>query len=170
MITLQTSMGDIKIELDHENTPKTAANFEQYVKEGFYDGTIFHRVIDGFMVQGGGFEAGMTEKTTRESIENEADKGGSNVTGSIAMARTPDPHSASAQFFINVKDNGFLDHKDKSMQGWGYCVFGRVVEGMDVVNQIKAVATTSKAGHQDVPAEDVIIQKAVVCEGVADAS
>ncbi len=169
MITLETNMGNIKIELDYDNTPNTAANFEQYVKDGFYDGTIFHRVIDGFMVQGGGFSAGMTEKDTRDSIENEADKGGSNVTGTLAMARTPDPHSASAQFFINVKDNLFLDHKDKSTQGWGYCVFGRVVEGMDVVNQIKAVATTSKAGHQDVPVEDVIITKALVGESVVDA-
>ena len=169
MITFETSFGDIKIELDYENTPKTAKNFEQYVKDGFYDGTVFHRVIDGFMIQGGGFEAGMNEKTTREPIENEADLGGSNVVGALAMARTSDPHSASAQFFINVKDNAFLDHKDKSMQGWGYCVFGRVVEGIDVVNQIKGVETGSKAGHQDVPLEDVVIRRAVVCEGVTDA-
>ena len=162
MIVLETSMGTIKLELDEANTPVTAKNFADYVADGFFDGTIFHRVIDGFMIQGGGFEPGMVEKTSRESIENEADKGQSNTRGTIAMARTNDPHSASCQFFINVKDNLFLDHKSKDMSGWGYCVFGRVVEGMDVIDQIKAVATTSRAGHQDVPADDVVITGARV--------
>ncbi len=161
MVIFKTNFGDIKIELDFENAPKTAANFKQYVEEGFYDGTIFHRVIDGFMVQGGGFEPGMKQKATREPIENEADNGLKNTVGTLAMARTMDPHSASAQFFINVKDNDFLNHSGKNMQGWGYAVFGKVSEGMDVVEKIKAVATTSAAGHQDVPAEDVVIEKAV---------
>lgn len=160
MITLKTNFGDIKINLFHEQAPKTAANFEQYVKEGFYDGVIFHRVIDGFMIQGGGMEPGMQEKTTRASIENEADNGLSNKTGTLAMARTMEPHSASAQFFINVNDNTFLDHKAKNMEGWGYCVFGEVVEGMDVVNRIKGSQTTMRMGHQDVPVDDVIIESA----------
>lgn len=164
MILLHTNHGDITIELNHEKAPKTAANFEQYVKEGFYDGVIFHRVIDNFMIQGGGFEPGMMSKKTRESIENEADNGLSNKTGTLAMARTMDPHSASAQFFINVSDNTFLDHSAKTMEGWGYAVFGKVVDGMEVVNKIKKVKTASKAGHQDVPTEDVIITKAVVIE------
>ncbi len=158
MITLSTNMGDIVIELDAENAPKTSANFEQYVKDGHYDGTVFHRVIDGFMIQGGGYATGMSEKPTRAPIENEAKNGLSNVAGSIAMARTMDPHSASAQFFINVSDNKFLDYPGQD--GWGYCVFGKVVEGMDVVNKIKGVATGSRMGHQDVPVEDVIIEKA----------
>ena len=161
-IKLQTNMGDIVIALDHEKAPVTAANFEQYVKEGFYDGTIFHRVINGFMIQGGGFEAGMVQKRTRDTIKNEANNGLSNKVGTIAMARTPDPHSASAQFFINVKDNAFLDFSSETPQGWGYAVFGEVVEGMDVVNEIKGVSTTFRMGHQDVPAEDVVIQKAEV--------
>ena len=160
MITLKTNFGDIKINLLHDQAPKTAANFEQYVKDGFYDGVIFHRVIDGFMIQGGGMEPGMQEKTTRASIENEADNGLSNKTGTLAMARTMEPHSASAQFFINVNDNTFLDHKAKNMEGWGYCVFGEVVEGMDVVNRIKGVQTTMRMGHQDVPVDDVIIESA----------
>lgn len=164
MILLTTNFGDIKIELNHEKAPKTAANFEQYVKDGFYDGVIFHRVIDGFMIQGGGFEPGMTQKETREQIENEADNGLKNEIGTLAMARTMDPHSASAQFFINIADNSFLDHTGKNAQGWGYAVFGKVVEGMDVVNRIKGVPTTMKMGHQDVPADDVIIEKAVVVE------
>ncbi len=162
MITLHTNFGDIKLELDFDKAPKTAANFQQYVEEGFYDGTVFHRVIDGFMIQGGGFEAGMKQKSTRASIENEADNGLKNDNGTVAMARTMDPHSASAQFFINVADNHFLNHSAKTQQGWGYAVFGRVVEGMDVINRIKGVATTRKSGHQDVPAEDVIIEKATV--------
>ncbi|ASP39976.1 peptidylprolyl isomerase [Bacterioplanes sanyensis] len=164
MIRLQTNFGDITLELDHDKAPKTAANFEQYVRDGFYDGVIFHRVIDGFMVQGGGMEPGMKQKETREPIENEADNGLTNDVGTIAMARTMDPHSASAQFFINVADNGFLNHTGKDMQGWGYCVFGKVTDGMDVVNRIKAVKTTMAAGHQDVPVEDVIIEKAEIID------
>ena len=160
MIKLQTNMGDISIELDDKNTPITAENFRQYVKDGFYDNTIFHRVINGFMVQGGGFTGDMAQKETREEIKNEAAKGGSNVIGSIAMARTPDPHSASAQFFINVSDNTFLDFKSESADGWGYCVFGKVVAGMDTVEKIKAVKTGNNAGHQDVPVEAVVIEKA----------
>ncbi len=164
MITLHTNFGDIKLELDFDKAPKSAANFVEYVKAGHYDGTIFHRVIDNFMIQGGGFEVGMKQKETRTPIENEADNGLKNEIGTIAMARTMEPHSASAQFFINIADNSFLNHTAKTSQGWGYAVFGRVVEGMDVVNHIKAVPTTRKAGHQDVPAEDVIITKATVTE------
>jgi peptidyl-prolyl cis-trans isomerase B (cyclophilin B) len=160
MITFKTNFGDIKIELDFENAPKTAENFKQYVVDGFYDGTIFHRVIDGFMLQGGGFEPGMKQKATRDQIENEGDNGLKNDVGYLSMARTSDPHSASSQFFINVKDNDFLNHSGKTMQGWGYAVFAKVVDGMDVVNKIKTVKTTSAGGHQDVPAEDVIIEKA----------
>lgn len=164
MIILHTNHGDITIELNYEKAPKTAANFEAYVKEGFYDGVIFHRVIDGFMIQGGGFEPGMLQKKTRDSIENEADNGLKNEAGTLAMARTMDPHSASAQFFINVSDNSFLNHTAKTSQGWGYAVFGKVVNGMDVVNKIKGVKTTSRAGHQDVPVEDVIIESAEIVE------
>ncbi len=162
MIVLHTTQGDIKLELDAEKAPKTAANFIKYVESGFYDGVIFHRVINNFMVQGGGFEPGMVQKETNDTIENEADNGLSNDNGTIAMARTMDPHSASAQFFINVKDNSFLNHSAKSTEGWGYCVFGKVVEGMDVVEQIKGVSTTTRAGHQDVPVEDVVITSAEV--------
>lgn len=164
MILLTTNYGNIKIELDFEKAPKTAANFQQYVEEGFYNGVIFHRVIDGFMIQGGGMLEGMVEKKTRASIENEADNGLKNEVGTLAMARTMDPHSASAQFFINVANNDFLNHTSKSTQGWGYAVFGKVVEGMDVVNRIKSVKTTSRRGHQDVPVEDVVIEKAEVIE------
>lgn len=164
MIILHTNFGDISIELDFEKAPVTAANFEQYVKEGFYDGVIFHRVINGFMIQGGGFEPGMVQKETRDPIENEADNGLSNSTCTVAMARTMDPHSASAQFFINVSENTFLDHTAKTTEGWGYAVFGKVVDGKDVVNKIKAVSTTMRAGHQDVPAEDVIIESAEIAE------
>ncbi len=164
MIILQTNHGDIKIELDFDKAPNTAANFKQYVEDGFYDGTIFHRVIDGFMVQGGGFTPGMQQKATRDSIECEADNGLKNDVGTLAMARTSDPHSASSQFFINVKNNDFLNHSSKTAQGWGYAVFAKVVDGMDVVNTIKGVATTMAAGHQDVPAEDVVIEKAYVAE------
>jgi peptidyl-prolyl cis-trans isomerase B (cyclophilin B) len=160
MITLKTSLGDIVIELNHAAAPKTCENFEQYVRDGHYDGTIFHRVINNFMIQGGGFTPDMTQKTTREPIENEANNGLANVTGSIAMARTMAPHSASAQFFINVKDNSFLDYPGQD--GWGYCVFGKVTEGMDVVNRIKEVDTTNRAGHSDVPAEPVVIESATV--------
>lgn len=162
MITLKTNRGDIVIELDEEKAPKTSANFIQYVKDGFYNGTIFHRVINNFMIQGGGFQVGMIEKGTRAPIENEAKNGLSNVIGSIAMARTMDPHSASAQFFINVADNKFLDYPGQD--GWGYCVFGKVVEGMDVVNQMKTVETTTKMGHQDVPVEDLVIEEAIISD------
>ena len=160
MIVLQTNYGDITIALNHEKAPVTAANFEQYVRDGFYDGTLFHRVIDGFMIQGGGFDQEFNQKPTRDPIENEADNGLQNTIGTLAMARTQDPHSATAQFFINVGNNSFLNHSGKSLQGWGYAVFGKVTDGMDVINQIKGVRTTSAAGHQDVPAEDVIIEKA----------
>ncbi len=162
MITLTTNHGDIVIELDHEKAPKTCENFEQYVRDGHYDGTIFHRVIGNFMIQGGGFMPDMMQKATRDPIENEAANGLSNVAGSIAMARTMSPHSASAQFFINVKDNGFLDHPGQD--GWGYCVFGKVSEGMDVVEKIKGVETGNKAGHSDVPVEPVVIEKATLTE------
>ena len=160
MITLTTSMGDIVIELDHEKAPKTCENFEQYVRDGHYDGTIFHRVINNFMMQGGGFMPDMEQKPTRDPIENEAKNGLRNVTGSIAMARTSAPHSASAQFFINVKDNGFLDYPGQD--GWGYCVFGKVTDGMDVIDKIKIVETTNRAGHSDVPVDPVVIEKAEI--------
>ncbi|MCK0768807.1 MULTISPECIES: peptidylprolyl isomerase [Chromohalobacter] len=160
MIVLQTNYGSIRLRLDHENAPKTAANFEQYVRDGHYDDTLFHRVIDGFMVQGGGFDTQFEQKPTRAPIDNEADNGLKNVKGSVAMARTQDPHSASAQFFINVADNDFLNHRDKSMQGWGYCVFAEVAEGMDVVEKIKNIRTTRRGMHADVPAEDVILERA----------
>jgi peptidyl-prolyl cis-trans isomerase B (cyclophilin B) len=162
MINLHTSLGLIGIELDHEHAPATAANFLQYARDGFYDGTLFHRVIPGFMIQGGGMQADMSQKPTRDPIQNEANNGLKNVVGSIAMARTSDPHSASSQFFINLKDNDFLDHRAPNSQGWGYCVFGQVVAGMDVVEAIAQLATTSRRGHQDVPAEDVVIVKAEV--------
>lgn len=166
MVTLKTNFGDIVIELDHENTPKTAENFLTYAKNGFYNGTIFHRVIKNFMIQGGGFEVGMQQKSTMASIENEADKGGSNQKGAIAMARTSDPHSASTQFFINVVDNKFLNFTAKTQQGWGYCVFAKVISGMDIVDKIKAVTTTSRAGHNDVPVDDVVIEDVVVEEEI----
>lgn len=162
MITLHTNYGDIVIELDFDKAPKTAANFKQYVEEGFYNGTIFHRVIDGFMIQGGGLTEDMEQKQTRAPIENEADNGLKNLTGTLAMARTNDPHSATAQFFINVKDNTFLNHSAKTSQGWGYCVFGKVVDGMDVVNKIKGVKTGTKGHHADVPQEAVTIERAVI--------
>ena len=164
MVTMRTTFGEIKLALDEERAPKTVANFLAYARAGHYDGTIFHRVIDDFMVQGGGFDTSMKQKPTGEPIENEADNGLGNDYGTIAMARTMEPHSATAQFFINVKDNDFLNHSSKSMQGWGYCVFGKVVDGMDTVNQIRAVRTTMNAGHQDVPFEDVVIEKAEVLE------
>jgi len=164
MIRMQTNKGVIELELDEQKAPATVKNFVEYVKEGFYDGTIFHRVIDGFMIQGGGLEAGMKEKRTRTPVKNEADNGLKNERGTIAMARTNDPHSATAQFFINVVDNGFLNHNSPTADGWGYCVFGRVVNGMDVVDAIKTVATTTKGFYQDVPAQDVIIEKMEVIE------
>jgi len=162
MIIFHTNYGDIKIEVDGENAPITAKNFIDYVKSGFYDGTIFHRVIDNFMIQGGGFTADMKQKTTQKTIQNEAANGLKNTRGSLAMARTSDPHSATAQFFINVKDNAFLDHRDTTSHGFGYCVFGHVIEGMDIVDKIKAVKTGSRAGHQDVPVNDVVIESAEV--------
>lgn len=164
MIRMTTSKGVIEIELNAEKAPETAKNFIEYVKAGFYDGTIFHRVIDGFMIQGGGLEPGMKEKQTRAPIRNEADNGLKNERGSLAMARTNDPHSATAQFFINLVDNTFLNHQSPSMDGWGYCVFGKVVNGMDVVDQIRGVATTTRGFHQDVPSEDVMIEKAEVID------
>jgi len=164
MITLKTNLGDIKLKLDFEKAPITAENFVNYAKEGFYDGTIFHRVIKGFMAQGGGFASGMAEKTTQESIQNEANNGLSNKRGTIAMARTNDPHSASAQFFINLNDNDFLDHKNESTAGWGYCVFGEVVEGMDIVDKMTAVPTGRMGFHDDVPKEEIIIEKVIIDE------
>jgi len=160
MITLKTNFGDIVIELDEAAAPKTCANFKQYVEDGHYDGTIFHRVINGFMIQGGGMGDDMIPKPTRDPIENEASNGLKNVTGSVAMARTNAPHSATSQFFINIKDNSFLDHPGHD--GWGYCVFGKVVDGMEVVNRIKDVATGNQHGHQDVPLEPVVIEKAEI--------
>ena len=162
MIKLHTNHGVITLNLFADKAPETVANFIQYVKDGHYDNTIFHRVISNFMIQGGGFDTDMKQKSTRETIKNEANNGLSNKLGTIAMARTMEPHSASAQFFINVKDNDFLDHSAPTTQGWGYTVFGEVVEGMDVVDAIKSVATTSKGGHQDVPRDDVIIEKAEI--------
>ena len=162
MITMQTNYGTISIELDHDKAPETCANFEQYIKDGFYDGTIFHRVIDGFMIQGGGMEPGMNEKETRENIKNEAGNGLKNDRGTLAMARTPDPHSASSQFFINLKDNDFLNFRNETADGWGYCVFAKVSDGMDVVDAIKAVSTGTSGFHSDVPEEDVIIEKITI--------
>ncbi|MNF54833.1 Peptidyl-prolyl cis-trans isomerase B [compost metagenome] len=164
MIKLHTNHGVITLQLFEDKAPETVANFKEYVKAGHYDGTIFHRVIGNFMIQGGGFEPGMKQKATRASIKNEANNGLSNKVGTVAMARTMEPHSASAQFFINVADNSFLNHSAPTVQGWGYAVFGEVAEGMDVVNKIKAVATTMKGGHQDVPVDDVIIEKAEIIE------
>lgn len=161
-VALDTNMGRIVIELNQEKAPATVANFIEYVKSGQYDGTIFHRVIDDFMIQGGGFDKDMRQKPTRAPIRNEADNGLTNDAGTIAMARTSDPHSASAQFFINVKNNSFLNHTSKSTQGWGYAVFGRVVEGMDVVNKIKGVRTANFGGHGDVPTSPIVIEKAVL--------
>jgi peptidyl-prolyl cis-trans isomerase B (cyclophilin B) len=163
-VKLSTNHGDIVLQLDAEKAPLTTENFVQYVKDGHYNGTVFHRVIKGFMIQGGGFEAGMSQKKTRASIQNEADNGLKNKKYSIAMARTMEPHSASAQFFINASDNDFLNHSGKNVQGWGYAVFGEVIEGREVVDAIEKVATGSKAGHQDVPADDVIIEKAEIIE------
>ncbi|AUT59205.1 peptidyl-prolyl cis-trans isomerase [Paraburkholderia sp. PGU19] len=164
MVELHTNHGVIKLELDAEKAPKSVENFLAYVKAGHYDNTVFHRVIDGFMIQGGGFEPGMTQKPTSTPIANEANNGLKNVKGSVAMARTNDPHSATAQFFINVNDNDFLNHSSPTPQGWGYAVFGKVVEGLEVVDAIRKVKTGSKGFHQDVPVDDVIIEKAVVVE------
>jgi peptidyl-prolyl cis-trans isomerase B (cyclophilin B) len=160
VVKLVTNFGSIVLQLDAEKAPATVANFLDYVNSGFYNGTIFHRVIDGFMIQGGGMQPGMQQKATRPAIKNEADNGLKNKTYTIAMARTPDPHSASSQFFINVADNDFLNFSAPTSQGWGYCVFGKVVEGTEVVDKIAKVKTGNKAGHQDVPVEDVVIQSA----------
>ncbi|EIK95085.1 protein PpiB [Pseudomonas sp. M47T1] len=164
-VKLTTNFGDIVLQLNAEKAPKTVANFIEYVNAGHYANTVFHRVISNFMVQGGGFEPGMKEKKDkRPSIQNEADNGLSNAKYTVAMARTMEPHSASAQFFINVADNSFLNHSAPTVQGWGYAVFGEVIEGNDVVDKIKGVATGSKSGHQDVPVEDVVIEKAEIIE------
>ncbi|MCC4800301.1 cyclophilin [Enterovibrio norvegicus] len=162
MIILSTNFGDIEIELDMDKAPVTSKNFLKYCEEGFYDNTIFHRVIKGFMIQGGGFTAKMKEKPTREAIGNEANRGLKNVTGSIAMARTDAPHSATAQFFINLEDNHFLDHTATTNQGWGYAVFGKVTMGMDVVNNIGNAMTTRVAGHDDVPMDPIVIQSVTI--------
>ena len=165
MVEMVTSKGVIKLELDAENAPITVANFLEYVKSGHFEGTIFHRVIPGFVIQGGGLQSGMREKPTNAPIENEADNGLKNLTGTICMARTNDPHSATSQFFINLKDNSFLDHTGKNAQGWGYAVFGKVTEGMDVVEAIAAVRTGNAGYHQDVPVEDIVIEKVSLSEG-----
>jgi peptidyl-prolyl cis-trans isomerase B (cyclophilin B) len=165
MVKLHTNHGVISLELDAERAPETVANFLQYVKDGHFDNTVFHRVIDGFMIQGGGFEPGMKQKTTRPPVKNEAGNKLANNAYTVAMARTSDPHSASAQFFINVADNAFLNHTGQTPQGWGYCVFGRVTEGKDVVDRIRKVKTGSRGMHQDVPLEDVVIEKAEATEG-----
>ncbi|SEA38813.1 MAG: peptidyl-prolyl cis-trans isomerase [Paraburkholderia sp.] len=164
MVELHTNHGIIKLELDAEKAPKSVENFLNYVKAGHYDNTVFHRVIDGFMIQGGGFEPGMKQKPTEAPVTNEANNGLKNVKGSVAMARTNDPHSATAQFFINVNDNDFLNHSSPTPQGWGYAVFGKVVEGLDVLDAIRKVKTGSKGFHQDVPVDDVIIEKAVIAD------
>jgi peptidyl-prolyl cis-trans isomerase B (cyclophilin B) len=165
MVKLQTNFGPITLELDAKAAPETVANFLQYVKDGHYDGTIFHRVIDGFMIQGGGFTADMEQKPTRAPVQNEAQNGLKNLAYSIAMARTPDPHSASSQFFINIADNAFLDFRAANAQGYGYCVFGKVTEGQDVVDRIRKVRTGMRGGHQDVPVENVVIERAEIIEG-----
>ena len=161
-IKLHTNHGTITLELDSAKAPETVKNFLAYVASGHYDNTVFHRVIKGFMIQGGGFEPGMKQKPTLDPIQNEADNGLKNVTGTVAMARTQAPHSATAQFFINVADNDFLDFRSADTQGWGYCVFGHVTDGMDVVNSIRSVKTGSSGFHQDVPVEDVVIQRAEI--------
>lgn len=162
MIIFKTNLGEIKIELNFDKAPTTAKNFQQYVEDGHYNNTIFHRVIKGFMAQGGGFGPGLEEKETRASIQNEANNGLGNKRGTLAMARTQEPHSASAQFFINLTDNDFLDFKNESVQGWGYCVFGEVIEGMDVVDKMTLVETGNLHGHGDVPKDDIIIESASV--------
>jgi len=164
MVIIRTTFGDIKLELDAEKAPLTVANFLEYARAGFYDGTIFHRVINNFMIQGGGFDTSMAQKPVRKPIQNEADNGLKNDFGTIAMARTTDPHSATAQFFINVKDNDFLNHSGKNMQGWGYAVFGRIVDGEDVLEKIRNVKTASSKGHQDVPVDAVIIETVEVID------
>jgi len=164
MVIIRTTFGDIKLELDAEKAPVTVANFLEYARAGFYNGTIFHRVINNFMIQGGGFDINMEQKAVGKPIDNEADNGLKNDFGTIAMARTMEPHSATAQFFINVKDNDFLNHSGKNMQGWGYTVFGKMVEGEEVLEKIRNVPTGSSGGHQDVPNEAVIIGSVEVIE------
>ncbi len=164
MVKLHTSFGIITLELDAARAPETVKNFLAYVADGHYANTVFHRVIDGFMIQGGGFEPGMKQKPTKAAVKNEAANGLKNARYTVAMARTSEPHSATAQFFINVNDNGFLDHTAPTPQGWGYCVFGRVAEGQDVVDRIKAVKTGRRGGHGDVPLEDVVVQRAEVLD------
>ena len=161
-INFETNLGNITIELDKKKAPKTVNNFVKYIQEGHYDKTIFHRVINGFMIQGGGFEKNMKEKATTAPIENEADNGLKNKAYTLAMARTSDPHSASAQFFINLVDNDFLDHSSKTMSGWGYAVFGKVIKGMEVVDKISEVATATKGFHDDVPVKPITIKKATI--------
>ncbi len=167
-IIFQTTLGTIKMALDTDKVPETAENFLSYVKEGFYDNTIFHRVINGFVIQGGGFDKAMQQKANKDPIANQADQAGTNVRGSVAMARTNDPDSATSQFFINLRDNDCLDFRRKDSQGWGYCVFAHVVEGMDVVDNIARVATGQRNGHADVPLEPVVVIKAVVQESTAE--
>jgi peptidyl-prolyl cis-trans isomerase B (cyclophilin B) len=164
MVTLHTTYGDITLELNAEKAPITVANFLDYCRSGQYDGTIFHRVIDGFMIQGGGMVPGMNQKPTKTPIQNEANNGLKNLNGTIAMARTGEPHSATCQFFINVKDNAFLNFSSETPQGWGYCVFGKVTAGMDVVEKIKGVRTTRSGYHADVPVEDILIERVTVTE------
>lgn len=161
-ITMKTNKGDVVIELYQDKAPKTVANILKYVEEGFYNGTVFHRVIPGFMIQGGGFTEDMSQKKTHAPVENEANNGLKNDVGTVAMARTPDPHSATAQFFINVKDNDFLNFSAPTSRGWGYCVFGKVTDGLDVVQSIEGVDTGNRAGHQDVPLEAVVIESVTV--------
>jgi len=164
MINLHTSLGVIGIELDRARAPATTANFLQYARDGFYQDTLFHRVIPNFMIQGGGLEKDLNQKPTRAPIPNEAENGLKNLRGTVAMARTSDPHSATAQFFINLKDNDFLDYRNSTSQGWGYCVFGRVAAGLDVVEAIAKVPTTSRRGHQDVPVDDVVITQVEIVD------
>jgi peptidyl-prolyl cis-trans isomerase B (cyclophilin B) len=168
MITLHTNHGDIALELDFEKAPISAANFLAYARDGFFTGTVFHRVINDFMIQGGGFDADMNQKPTKPPIANEADNGLKNDFGTVAMARTNDPNSATAQFFINIKDNNFLNHTAKNPQGWGYAVFGKVVDGMDTITAIKTVATGNHGGHGDVPVESVIIENVTISDAYAD--
>jgi peptidyl-prolyl cis-trans isomerase B (cyclophilin B) len=164
MVTFKTNYGVIKLSLMAEEAPKTVENFLAYAKEGFYDNTIFHRVINGFMIQGGGFEAGMEQKPTKDPVANEANNGVKNAVGTVAMARTNDPHSATCQFFINVAENDFLNFRNESEQGWGYCVFAKVIEGMDVVEKMKAVETGNSGFHQDVPVDDIVILSTTIDE------
>lgn len=162
MVKIKTNLGEFSLELDAEKAPLTVANFLEYVQSGFFNNTVFHRVIDGFMIQGGGFEPGMNQKPTRATIKNEADNGLKNDLYTVAMARTSDPNSATAQFFINASNNDFLNYTSPTPQGWGYCVFGKVVEGTDVIDKIKKARTGNKGGHQDVPVEDIVIESAEV--------